>query len=67
MTDDYPAKHGKYGNSPKRITKASFLALGWILDIKKWFAKWNMVSFLDREEVDWKEVEKSFKVSLWEK
>ena len=38
-----------------------------MLDIKKWFAKWNMVSYLEREEVDWKEVEKSFKVSLWEK
>ena len=31
------------------------------------FSKWNMVSYLDREEVDWKEAEKSFKVSVSEK
>ena len=49
---------------PKKTCKSKFLASGWMLDIKMWFAKWNMVSYLDRDEVDWKDVEKSFKVFL---
>ena len=42
------------------------LTLGWMLDIKKRFAKWKLEKCLEASEVDWKEMERSFKTSLWD-
>ena len=33
----------------------------------KWFAKWNLEEYLESKEIDWKNVEKAFRASLWEK
>lgn len=65
--DRLPRQAWETCKRPKKNYKSKFLASGWMLDIKKWFAKWNMESFLEKEEMDWKEVEKAFKASLWEK
>ena len=37
-----------------------------MLDIKKWFAKWKLEKYLEAAEVDWKEMERTFKTSLWD-
>ena len=38
-----------------------------MLDIRKWFAKWKLEEYLEKTQVDCKEMEKAFKASLWEK
>ena len=38
-----------------------------MLDIKRWFAKWNMEKYLEAKEIASKEVEKTFKASLLER
>ena len=53
---------------PKKTHKSKLLTSGWMLDIKRWFAKWNMENiFREAKEITWKEVYKKFKASLWER
>ena len=51
---------------PKKNHKSKFLTSGWMLDIKKWFAKWKLEKYLEAAKVDWKEMERTFKTSLWD-
>ena len=54
-------------NKPKKNYKSKFLASGWMLDIQKWFKKWGLEAYLEREEFSWTQLEKDFKSSLWQK
>ena len=49
---------------PKKNYKSKFLTSGWMLDIKKWFTKWNLEAYLEKTEVNWLKVERTFKASL---
>ena len=51
---------------PRKNYKIKFLTCGWMLNIQKWFAKWNLEGYLESKEIDWKNAEKAFQASLWE-
>ena len=38
-----------------------------MIDIQKWFSRWKLEKYLERTEINWKEVEADVKASLWEK
>ena len=65
--DRLPSQALEICKTPKKNYKSKFLASGWMLDIQKWFAKWNLEEYLESKEIDWKNVEKAFRASLWEK
>ena len=54
-------------SKPKKNYKSKFLATGWMLDIRKWFKRWGLEAYLEKDEISWTQFTQDFKSSLWQK
>ena len=57
-TNRLPQQAWELCKQPKKNYKSKFLASGWMLDTRKWYAKWNLEEYLEHEEIDWTNVKK---------